>query len=177
MNIKTYRWFSLVAGVALIIFSFLLFTNPVSGLVAVAAFLGIALLIHGFGELSMYFTLRHDIKSVWLLVAGLISVIFGLWTLTARGTIAITIALPFIIATWILFSGILRIVSSMTMRAFCPQLATVNIVLGILGIILGIIMLHHPSIGSAIITTVVFIIFFIQGVGCIANFFWYKDWE
>ncbi|WP_410207297.1 HdeD family acid-resistance protein [Fusobacterium sp.] len=175
MNIRTYRWFSLVAGVILVIFSFMLFTNPVSSLVTVAALIGIALLIHGFGDFSMYFSLPHDIKSVWLLVGGLISVIFGLWTLTAWGTLSIAVALPFILATWILFSGILRIVSSLSLKDFSPKLAMINVILGIIAIILGIIMLHHPSIGNAIITTVVFVIFFIQGIGCIANFFWYKD--
>ena len=63
MSIKTYRWFSLVCGILLVIFSFMLFSNPVSGLITVAVFLGIALLIHGFGELSMYFSLPHGAKS------------------------------------------------------------------------------------------------------------------
>ena len=177
MSIKTYRWFSLVCGILLIIFSFMLFSNPVSGLITVAVFLGIALLIHGFGELSMYFSLPHGAKSGWLLAGGLVSVIFGFWILTAQGTLSISIALPFILGAWILFTGVLKVVSCITLREFSKQLSTINLILGIIAIVLGILLLHHPSIGSVIISVVVFVIFLVQGIGCIANFFWCKDLE
>ncbi|WP_288875179.1 DUF308 domain-containing protein [uncultured Fusobacterium sp.] len=177
MSIKAYRWFSLVCGILLIIFSFMLFSNPVSGLITVAVFLGIALLIHGFGELSMYFSLPHGAKSGWLLAGGLVSIIFGFWILTAQGTLSISVALPFILGAWILFTGILKIVSCITLREFSKQLTTINLILGIIGIVLGIILLHHPAIGSVIISVVVFVIFLVQGIGCIANFFWCKDLE
>ncbi|MBR8701430.1 hypothetical protein IX317_001328 [Fusobacterium sp. DD29] len=172
MSVKTYRWISLLSGVLLVIFSFMMLGNPASGLIAVSIFLGIAFVVHGFGELSMYFTLPHDVKSAWLLVGGLISAIFGLWILTAQGTVSLSIALPFILASWIMFFGILRIVASMSLRAFSIHLSNVNIVLGILGIVLGVVMLNHPAIGSSIITIVIFLIFFCQGIGSIANFLW-----
>lgn len=175
MSVKTYRWISLLSGILLVIFSFMMLKNPASGLIAVSIFLGIAFVVHGLGELSIYFTLSHDLKSAWLLVGGLISTVFGLWILTAQGTVSLSIALPFIIGTWIMFFGILRIVASMSLRIFSPHLSNLNIILGIFGIILGIVMLNHPIIGSTIITIVIFLIFFCQGIGSIANFIWYSN--
>ena len=177
MKIGTYRWLSLISGVALIMFSFLMLKNPASGLVAVSVFLGIAFAIHGFGELAMYFTLPHDIKSSWLLVGGLLSLIFGLWILTARGTVSLSVALPFILASWILFFGILRVVASMSLRVFSKQLSNINIVLGLLGIVLGVVLFNHPTIGSRIISIVIFLIFFCQGIGSVSNFLWYSNWD
>lgn len=171
---KTYRWISLIVGVLLLIFSFTLLSNPVSGLVAAAVFLGIIFLMHGIGEISMYFSLPHDDRSAWLLISGLVSFIFGVWTLTAQGTASLVVTLPFILATWVLFFGVLRIVASISLRAFSPQLSTVSLVLGIIGVVLGFILLHHPTIGDFIISSVVFAIFICQGIGSITNFFLFK---
>lgn len=171
---KAYRWISLIVGILLVIFSFMLFSNPVSGLVAAAVFLGVVFLIHGIGEISMYFSLPHDDRSAWLLIGGLVSFIFGVWTLTAQGTVSLAIALPFILATWILFFGVLRIVASISLRALSPQLSTINLILGIIGVVLGFILLHHPAVGDFIIYGVIFAIFICQGIGSIVNFFWLK---
>ena len=59
--------------------------------------------MHGIGEISIYFSVEKDAKHSWLLVGGLISLIFGIWTLSVQGTLSMALALPLVIATWIIF--------------------------------------------------------------------------
>ena len=106
---------------------------------------------------------------------GLISLIFGIWTLSVQGTLSMALALPLVIATWIIFFGVMRVISWIQLKKYSNPLSSMNLILGFVGIILGAILLRRPDITDVLISMVLFIVFLVQGIASIGNFFLYRQ--
>lgn len=175
MSVKSYRYLSLIAGIFLVAFSFMMLQERGEGILTLAVFIGIAFIFHGVGEISMYFGTSNTNKHGWLLVGGIISLIFGMWTLSVPGTIGMALALPLVIATWIIFFGVLRIVAGFHLKKEVGAGANMNLLIGLISVILGFVLLRRPDITDFVVTIILFIIFLVQGIGSIGNFFLYKQ--
>lgn len=175
MGVKGYRYLSLISGILLVIFSFMILQERGEGILTLAVFIGIGFIMHGIGEISIYFSVEKDAKHSWLLVGGLISLIFGIWTLSVQGTLSMALALPLVIATWIIFFGVMRVISWIQLKKYSNSLSSMNLILGFVGIILGAILLRRPDITDVLISMVLFIVFLVQGIASIGNFFLYRQ--
>lgn len=174
MTTKTYRWLSLISGIILIAFSFMLLTYKGEGVLTLSVFIAIGFIMHGIGDMSIYFSTDKGARHGWLMVGGIVSLIFGMWTLTIPGTIGMAIALPLVIATWIIFYGVLRIVSWVHLKEWSSAAGNMNLIMGLIGIILGFVLLRKPEVTDFLISIVLFIVFIVEGVASIGNFFLYK---
>lgn len=128
------------------------------------------MLIVGVFQIIQYFSHRSGQKvSGWILAEGILSVLLGILLLADQLEGTVTLVLVF--GMWVLFAGIMR-----TIGAFAAKNENVQgwgwiLTLGILGIVLGFISLFNPIVGAIGIVIIVGTFFIVQGINCIATFF------
>jgi uncharacterized membrane protein HdeD (DUF308 family) len=99
----------LLIGLAYIVMGVYLLAYPVTGLVALTAFLGSYLLIKGIFELVMWFRIRHVRGSGWVLFDAVVSILLAalIWMHLPNSA---TWVIGTLVGFGILFSGISRLV-------------------------------------------------------------------
>ena len=108
----TYRrtWWSLVVrGIFAILVGAFIITHPVLSIAAFALVVAIWILIDGVMEIVVAFETRDALKHWWLtLLAGVVSVAFGLAALYYYPTLSLTFAVIWV-SWWLLLSGAMAI--------------------------------------------------------------------
>ncbi|EUJ45531.1 HdeD family acid-resistance protein [Listeria riparia] len=168
---KTFtRILVLLAGIAMICLGIWFVFHPGISLLSFTFFIGILMLVVGVFQIISYFSNRGGQKvSGWILAEGILSVLLGILLLADQLEGTVTLVLVF--GMWVLFAGIMR-----TIGAFAAKGENVEgwgwiLALGILGIILGFISLFNPIVGAIGIVLLVGTFFIVQGINCIATFF------
>lgn len=143
-----HRWWTAIAGLGAIILGAWGVMNPISSVIAMTWVFGLVLLIAGITEMVTYSHYKDVVaESSGILINGILTIIIAgilLFTqVTSMVMLATLFAIWFIVdsATWY----------SMAKVAMHP---TLNKVMSIIGIILGIILLFAPalSLGTLVIT-------------------------
>lgn len=108
-------WWLILVGVTGIIAGLLTFVWPGITALVLVLFIGAWAVVHGIFEIIGAIQLRKEIENEWLLIlAGVISVIFGLMVLAAPGAGAL--ALIWVIAAYAVVFGIILVAFSFKLR-------------------------------------------------------------
>ena len=170
-NLTSSRWLLPISGILCIIMGIMMLSTPLSGIVAIAVWIGMMILVSGIIEVIAYFNQPSIVRSGWLLAGGLLSIFIGLWLLTGRGTDALALAIPFVISIWILISGVMRAVGAFSLRDCGITNWGWVLVGGIMEAVLGGLMMYHPMLPASFLSVLLSMLFFSHGFSDIALFF------
>ncbi len=149
---KSMKWLLLTSGILIMILGVTMLLTPLENLVALSIFIGISMLISGISEVASFCGEEKGQRDSWLLASGILSTLFGIWTLFGHGTAALAAILPFIFAVWVLSSGIMRIVGAVSIKSEASGLWGWLLAFGILGSVLGFALLFSPMLSAMIIS-------------------------
>jgi uncharacterized membrane protein HdeD (DUF308 family) len=108
-------WWLIVVGLLGIAAGLVTLFYPGLTAVLLVMFIGVWALVHGIFEIIGAIRLRHEIEGEWLLIlAGAVSVAFGLFVLMSPGAGAL--ALVWMIATYAILFGILTVAFAIRIR-------------------------------------------------------------
>lgn len=170
-TLKTINWFTLIAGILIAILGIVMLFTPLENLVTLAIFIGISMLISGISEIVSFCGEEKGQRSGWLLASGIITTLFGVWTLFGRGTAALVAVLPFIFAVWIMTSSITRIAGSVSLKTEGFGGWGWILALGIIGTIFGFVLLFTPVLSGMIVAYSLAFMFISYGINSIVIFF------
>ncbi|MBO4295011.1 MAG: DUF308 domain-containing protein [Alphaproteobacteria bacterium] len=156
-----------VAGALMILIGFFLWFNPEISLIALALYLGAALIVVGAG----YITSSLEADNGWWTFVGFLDVLIGIVLVSNMGITAAT--LPIIFAIWCLAVGAAQIVSAYKFgRQDLPW--GWSMALGVLGIIFGFLIIQYPLIGTIAISTLMGLYMVFYGAFEIAEYFYFN---
>ncbi|MDO4537924.1 MAG: DUF308 domain-containing protein [Coriobacteriales bacterium] len=148
---------SIILGILCVIAGGYCIFTPVETFGNLGWILGLFMIIDGIGSIVSYIEYRGAGKpSIWALLGGIASVILGvIVTGSIAMQFAIDFALAYLVAFWIIFGGICRIVGSFGLRKLYKAGDPLGrnwalfLILGILITIVGILCLIHPIFAAA----------------------------
>lgn len=165
------KWLILISGITIVILGITLLFTPLQSLIALAIFIGISMIVSGVSEIIFYCGEEKGRRSGWMLASGIISALFGIWTMFGRGSAALASVLPFVFATWVMVSSITRIVGSLSLKSEgFPQWGWV-LALGILGAVLGFVLMFSPVLSSFVVVYTIAVMLISYGISNLIIFF------
>lgn len=166
-RINKFDPFALVLGILFIVIAIMAFQNPLSTFGIVVIIAAIASLLVGMYKL---FWIRPFLgNSTWLTFNAIFDIIIGLIMLFNKefGMLLVTISL----ALMFLLDSITTLGLAKTIQSFSTKYYTMDIIISIIGIILGIVLLFSPIITVISISTIIALLFIIFGISLITHSF------
>lgn len=109
-------WLSIVVGLVALCAGFVVLINPVGSYLAVAMWLGIAVLLSGVISLVQFFTTDNGlVRNGWVIVAAIADIIIGV-ILMFNMFLTATI-LPILFGIWLLCRGFVGVLQGMDLRS------------------------------------------------------------
>lgn len=134
-------WVLLLRGILAVLFGIIAFALPGLTLVTLVLLYGAYALVDGLIALWVGGKSR-----AWsLLLAGIIGVLFGIYTFLFPGITAV--ALLYLIAAWAIFRGVLEIVTAMRLRREISY-EWALVLGGIISILFGLVLFANPAAGA-----------------------------
>ncbi len=162
-NLKAARVLLCIMGILMIVLGILMLLLPGVTLLTVALILGIGFLITGIFCVIAFFAERGIFESSgWTLVQGILDILIGV--LLLYNLKATVIAIPFIVAFWMLFSGIMRISVSIDLKKTGLKKWWVVLVNGILAFLVALIMFFSPVAGAIFVVALLGAYFIVYGI-------------
>ncbi len=158
-------WIPLIQGIAAVIIGVLLLSNPATTLIAIALFLGAFWFVGGIFDIIGAFTRRQaDRGWLWSLLAGIISVIAGLFLLSQpiAGAVILPVTLAILIGVSAIVSGILNILWAIRARNEIQGEGWL-ILWGVVSILLGIYVLANPGASAVALVLVIALLAIVGG--------------
>lgn len=168
---KSMKWLLLISGILILILGITMLFTPLENLITLAIFIGISMLISGISEIISFCNEEKGNRSGWMLASGILSTLFGIWTIFGSGTNALIVFIPFIFAVWVLSSSIMRIVGSISLKSEGSPVWGWLLAFGILGAVFGFLLLFSPVLSGVIISISIALILISHGVDNILIFF------
>ena len=168
--IKATKWFTLISGLLIVVLGVIMLFTPLEDLVALAVFIAVGMLISGIAEIAAFCGEETGKRSGWLLTGGILSTLFGVWAMFGYGTEALASSLPFIFAVWVMTSGIIRIVGSVSLKSEHFSMWGWLLAFGILGTIFGFLLQFTPLLSAVVASVSIAIILISYGINNIIIF-------
>lgn len=163
--IMSAEMWSLCIGIIMIILGIYICANPITSIVALALYIGIAFMVTGAGY--AFSSVSADIG--WGLFVGLFDIFIGLILVANLGITAASI--PAVFAVWCLAVGIIHIVRSIrSYKSMMPWGWTFTI--GILGVAFSFLIMAHPMFGAFTLTTLIGLYITCYGIFSVIEY-WY----
>lgn len=159
---KSFKWWSIFAGIISIIAGGYMISRPASSLASLAYFFAFVFMFSGIAEIVKYFS-KDGIKSGWVLFHGIVTLLLAVCLLSGS-YLNLVLFIPYIFTIWVLFSGISKIMISFAARKIDKKTGNLMLFLGIIGIIAGFTMLSHPIMTGILVAYIVGFIFIYNGV-------------
>ena len=159
----------LISGILLVFAGVLSFIYREEAVVAITVVLGLIMLISGICSIVGYiFIHNYLLGSGWILMDGILTAILAIFLLANQVIAAVVI--PFIFGMWMLFSGVTRLISSLDIKKLGLDGWGWELLLGLLGTVLGIVCFLRPVVAANIIGVTMGFVFILQGVGSLYLF-------
>jgi uncharacterized membrane protein HdeD (DUF308 family) len=113
----------LVVGLAYVVFGVYLFARPALGVVSLTLVLATLFLIEGILDIVLFFKIRSSHGSSWVLIDGIITLLLGLM-IYAQWPSSSVWAIGTLVGVSMIFSGITRIMLSLTVRRATDTIAS-----------------------------------------------------
>jgi len=177
---KTLRWLMPIAGILAIGLGINTFFMPLASLTTIAIFFGIGILFSGISEIVSYCSTEKGNRSGWMLAAGILSVLFGLWASFGIGMHAIARFIPFIFAGWIMALSIERIADAVARKyvenedgstTYERSINKCGLFLGVLTLLSSIILMFNPLMSARFVSIMLSILLITYGINTIELFF------
>lgn len=144
---RGFDWGAFIAGLLMVISSFLLMRHPAKGLHAFVLIFGILSILQGFVWLAGYSRFRAFFARSWItLISGILDIIVGILFLCSYDVGAITISILF--AVWFFVDSIVGIVFSWHLRGISNGGFIFYLILNILSLIISIFLIASPEIAA-----------------------------
>lgn len=153
-SVITNRWWAvMLRGLAAILFGILVFVRPGTSLLAITFVFGIYAIVDGVLDMAFAWRRAHEGRRWgWLVFEGLVGIGAGLIALFWPELTAM--ALLTVIAVWAIVTGVSEIFAAIRLRRHIRgewMLATG----GVLSIILGVVLLFFPTIGTLVVLSMI----------------------
>lgn len=170
-NEQGFDWGSLIVGALYLVASFLAFNNPDMGIFSIILLFSIAIIMKGVFELAVNhrMSLATGHGSGWMVFIGIVDIILGLVFLFNFWLGFIT--LPFLFAFWFFMDSVSRLFLAFKYRETRNGRFWFNLVIGILGIILGILLLFNPFASLITMNYLLAFFFLMSGVAHVVQAF------
>ena len=149
-------WLLIISLLTIALGVYVLF-NPVTALLGLALYIGIAFVLIGFGYMMIF----QESKNYLYLSVSVLDIIIGVLLLINIGLTTAT--LPLIIALWMLFGGISQFVESWRLKDTNTSSWVWFLISGVISILFGLFVVFHPIISMMAITTLIGLYFIIYG--------------
>jgi len=149
-------WLLIISLLTIALGVYVLF-NPVTALLGLALYIGIAFILIGFGYLMIF----QESKNYLYLLISVLDIIVGILLIVNIGLTTAT--LPLIIALWMLFSGISQFVESWRLKGTGTSSWVWFLISGVISILFGLFVAFHPVISMVAITTLIGLYFIVYG--------------
>ena len=171
------RFLTMLMGILMVIGGVSCLFTPVSTFLATGYVIGFIMLFDAIGNIFAWFNARkYQEISGWYLVGAIISGVFGLIIMTKPAVQAgLDIFIVYMISTWVIISGVYRIVMSLRIKKLKDALPQIFknkkwvgvLITGILMIVIGIICLFKPIYMSSFLGTMIALVFIFSGANII----------
>lgn len=149
-------WLLIISLLTIALGVYVLF-NPVTALLGLAMYIGIAFILIGFGYLMIF----QESKNYLFLSVSILDIIIGVLLLINIGWTTAT--LPLIIALWMLFNGISQFVESWRLKDISTNSWIWFLISGVISILFGLFVVFHPVISMVAVTTLIGLYFIVYG--------------
>ena len=149
MDISKAKYVSLISGLLFLISGIYMIYNPLFIAYTMNIIFCILLIIEGVSQISAYIYEKHESRSIWRLIEGIISIVIGIY----------------------FFIGISRLMMARRVMEFERNIGQRLIVVGIVEIIFGIIAVARPVVISNYIAYLIAIALIVQAIVDIFRFF------
>jgi uncharacterized membrane protein HdeD (DUF308 family) len=158
-------WALALRGLVAILFGLAALFWPGLVLAVLIVLFGLYALLDGvFAIIAAFRSSGHGMRRPLLLIEGVIGILFGLLALFWPGLTAIT--LVYIVAFWVILSGIARIVMAVMLRREIENEWSIALS-GVLSVILGIVLLFLPAAGLLAYVWLIGILALVVGIALI----------
>lgn len=139
-------WFTLIRGIAAIVFGVLTFIAPFITILSLTILWGAFALVDGvLAIMTAYGATKAENSSRWWMAAiGVVAVLAGI--LTFINPLATSFGLLFFLGAWLIIAGVLQIIGAIRLREVIDNEWTLGLV-GLLSILLGISLFVSPGSG------------------------------
>jgi len=168
---KKFKWLLPVAGLFIIILGVLTMLRPLAGIVALALFFGISMLVSGISEIASYCGQDKGNRSGMMLASGILSALAGIWVVFRGGTYAVAVIMPYIFAAWVMAAGIMRIADAVTRKSEYDRIKGWELAFGILSTVLGFSLMFNPLFSAAMVSFTMAFTMIAHGIGLMEMFF------
>lgn len=161
---KQFGWGNLLIGILLIILGFVSLSEPESNLLALSAIFGTAAIVKGLLDIweAVVFGKLSGSRITGFIILGVIDMLIGIYFLT---NLALTAAvLPFVFAIWFIADSFTNLFRFDFLSVVSTGYYVTNLLLSILGILVGVMLLYYPSAAVLSITILISSYFFIFGI-------------
>jgi len=164
-------WGYLLTGILFILVALIAFKNPESSLVAIVYVFAFSAIYKGVFDLFFRRKIHQytDHKSTLLIVLGVFDLVVGVFLLfnVSLGLVA----LPFIFAIWFIVDSIISLALSDVFKLKNTSYYWFNVILNVIGIVLGIVLLFNPISSALTLAFLVGLYFMVIGISFIVNAF------
>lgn len=142
---RGFDWGAFIAGILMVVVSFLLLRHPGKGLHAFVLIFGIVSIVQGVFWLATYSRFRGFFSRSWAtLISGILDIIIGILFLCSYDVGALTIA--YLFAVWFLIDSIVGIVFAWHLKGISNGYFIFNLILNILSLIVAVLLIFNPAI-------------------------------
>lgn len=144
------RFITIILGVLLAVGGFYCMFSPVSTYSALSIVIGVAMIVEGVGSAITWGNRRRlGLADGWTLAEAILSIVLGVLLLGSYVLqFAVDMFIAYMIAIWLVFAGIARIAVAIGVRKAQGQAGAkgwiVQLVLGVLIVICGILCIFNP---------------------------------
>ena len=168
---KKFKWLLPIAGLFIIVLGVITMVRPLAGIVMLALFFGLGMLVSGISEIASYCGQEKSNRSGMILASGILSTLVGIWVVFRGGTYAVAVIMPYIFAGWVMAGGIMRIADAVTRKSEHDGIKGWELALGILATLLGFALMFNPLFSTAMVSFTMAFTMIAYGVGSLEMFF------
>ena len=160
-------WLSIIVGLVAIAAGVIVFINPVASYLAIAMWLGVAVLLSGVFNLVQCFSTDNSfVRNVWVVIAAVIDIIIGVALMF--NTLFTVVMLPILFGIWLLCRGGVLLIQGMDLRGYRVRNAGWVIFGAVIMIATSFVVLLMPeSFGVDVVVIFLGVAFFAYGISAI----------
>ena len=160
-------WLSIIVGLVAIAAGVIVFINPVASYLAIAMWLGVAVLLSGVFNLVQCFSTDNSfVRNVWVVIAAVIDIIIGVALMF--NTLFTVVMLPILFGIWLLCRGGVLLIQGMDLRGYRVRNAGWVIFGAVIMIAASFVVLLMPeSFGVDVVVIFLGVAFFAYGISAI----------
>jgi uncharacterized membrane protein HdeD (DUF308 family) len=167
------KQFSLWSGIIALLVGIFLFIHPFTTTALIAWLIAFIVLFSGIASLIAYFSEESGKRTLWHLVQGIISIVFGAIMLSSSA-MSLSGTIMTVTAYWVLISGVFRLIGGIQLRR--AGFSSSNQFLGsaLIAILVGIFLLFNPLLSAIFIGRLVGLLLIVAGISGILTYFRFR---